>query len=161
MEDINKDVLEFHPKAMQFVVNEYPCILLLGIGVFCRGIEGFPFIKLLEAGCLLLILYLIYQWIFLLRSRFIVTDEQLIHRYGVFTRQADYIELYRVVDFKEHSSFLQQLAGLKTVIVYSGDRTHTCLKIPGLEQNFRLVDYIRERVERNKRRKGIYEITNR
>lgn len=71
------------------------------------------------------------------------------------------MELYRVVDFREHRSFLQQLTGLKTVSVYSGDRMTPKLDIRGVEYRTNLVDHIRERVETNKQRKGIYEITNR
>ena len=71
------------------------------------------------------------------------------------------MELYRVVDFREHRSFLQQLTGLKTVSVYSGDRMPPKLDIRGVEYRTNLVDHIRERVETNKQRKGIYEITNR
>ena len=29
------------------------------------------------------------------------------YRHGVFSRSCDYMELYRVVDFREHRSFLQ------------------------------------------------------
>ena len=76
-------------------------------------------------------------------------------------RDSDYIELYRVVDFKENRSFLQQLAGLKTVSVYSGDRNTPRLDIIGVRNSMNLVAHIRERVEYNKQRKGIYEITNR
>ena len=59
------------------------------------------------------------------------------------------------------NSLLQQLCGLKTVSVHSGDRTTPQLDIIGMGINDDLVTVIRGRVELNKRRKGIYEITNR
>ena len=90
-----------------------------------------------------------------------ITDEQLIYEHGVITRSSDYVELYRVVDFAERSNLLQQLCGLKTVSVHSGDRTTPRLDIIGMDMNNDLVPVIRGRVELNKRRKGIYEITNR
>lgn len=65
------------------------------------------------------------------------------------------------MDFAERSNLLQQICGLKTVSVYSGDRTTPRLDIIGVGINENLVPIIRERVEQNKRRKGIYEITNR
>lgn len=105
--------------------------------------------------------YLAYSCLFLLRCRFTITGEQLIYERGVFSRKSDFIELYRVVDFKENRSLLQQLVGLKTVVVYSGDRTHPHLVITGVHNRVPLVAIIRERVEYNKQRKGIYEITNR
>ena len=90
-----------------------------------------------------------------------ITSEQLIYEHGVIIRSSDYVELYRVVDFAERSNLLQQICGLKTVSVYSGDRTTPRLDIIGVGINENLVPIIRERVEQNKRRKGIYEITNR
>ena len=55
----------------------------------------------------------------------------------------------------------RSLTGLKTVSVYSGDRMTPKLDIYGVEYRTNLVGHIRERVETNKQRKGIYEITNR
>lgn len=54
-----------------------------------------------------------------------------------------------------------KLAGLKTVSIYSGDRTTPRLDIIGVKANDDIVAVVRERVEYNKLRKGIYEITNR
>lgn len=106
-------------------------------------------------------LYLLYRFIYLRRTEYLISSEQIIYRHGVFSRSCDYMELYRVVDFREHRSFLQQLTGLKTVSVYSGDRMTPKLDIYGVEYRTNLVGHIRERVETNKQRKGIYEITNR
>ena len=69
--------------------------------------------------------------------------------------------LYRIVDFSESRDILEQLFGLKTVSIYSGDRTNPKLDIYGVKEKLDVVAIIRERVEYNKRRKGIYEITNR
>ena len=80
---------------------------------------------------------------------------------GVFTRDEDYIELYRVVDFAERKNLLQQLFGIKTVTIMSGDRTTPKLCVQGVKDNTDLVTIIRERVEYTKTQKPIYEITNR
>ena len=50
--------------------------------------------------------------------------------------------------------------GIKTVIIHSQDRTNSCLMMEGIKDKHHLVSNIRMRVEFNKRRKGIYEITN-
>ena len=70
------------------------------------------------------------------------------------------MELYRVVDFLEHQSLLQQLCGLKTVSILSMDRSTPRLNLIGIRRGNDIVALIRERVELNKRKKGIYEITN-
>lgn len=140
--------------------------------------QGFMFlltvILLLLAGCdelrlripLLIIssittLMMLYGCLFISTLKFVVTAEQLIVEHGVFHRSNDYIELYRVVDFREHRDIMEQLFGLKTISIFGGDRTNPQLDIYGIRESLDLVAIIRERVEYNKQRKGIYEITNR
>ena len=89
-----------------------------------------------------------------------IGSEQLISRHGVLSRKTDYMEQYRIVDFVEHQSLMQQLCGLKTVRILSMDRNTPRLDLVGIRHNFDVVTLIRERVEYNKRKKGIYEITN-
>lgn len=105
--------------------------------------------------------FMLYGCLYLHKLRYIITSEQLIIQRGVLTRTSDYIELYRVVDFSENRDILEQLFGLKTVWIFSGDRTNPKLDIYGIRENIDVVNIVRTRVEYNKRRKGIYEITNR
>lgn len=157
----DSEIKIYRPDLRQFVINELHRLLLLVVGILCCGLEELPFVDFLKGLCLLLGIYLGYQFLYLLRNRFTLTGEQLIYERGVFTRKIDFVELYRIIDFKENCSFLQQLAGLKTVVVYSGDRTHPQLSIPGIQSRTPLVNLIRERVEYNKQKKYVYEITNR
>ena len=94
------------------------------------------------------------------RTRYHIGCEQLISQHGVLSRKTDYMEQYRIVDFVEHQSLMQQLCGLKTVRIFSTDRNTPRLDLVGIEYDFDAVTLIRERVEYNKRKKGIYEITN-
>ena len=55
---------------------------------------------------------------------------------------------------------MQQLLGLKTVSIYSGDRTCPRLDIIGVPEDQNLIRTIRERVEYNKRMANIHEFTN-
>ena len=137
---------------MQFVINELPLLLLCPIGLIYAGMDGLPLTHLILALTLILSLILLYRFIYLKRMTYSVGNEQFVFEYGVF---------HRKVDFNEHQTFIQQLCGLKTVSIYSGDRTTPRLDIIGVKNGCEYVSLIRERVEYNKRRKGIYEITNR
>ena len=70
------------------------------------------------------------------------------------------MDLYRIVDFHEHQSLLQQLCGVKPGRILSMDRNTPSLDLIGIRRRNDIVAIIRERVEINKRKKGIYEITN-
>lgn len=152
-------VVTIRPHWTQFVINELPWLLL------CIGGWSY-YIGWCSQGWLAVLLsllstVLLYRLAYLCRIKYRITSEQLMIVSGVFTHSLAYIELYRVVDYDEHRIFMQQLAGLKTVSIYSGDRTTPRLDIIGMRAEMDIVGCIRERVEYNKLRKGVYEITNR
>lgn len=149
------------PHWLQFIINELPGILLMGGCMIAGGIDAMPFANWFLIAAILLALRLLYAFVYLRRMEYRINGEQLIMEYGVFTRKSDYLELYRIVDFNEHRTLPQQICGLKTVTIYSGDRSNPKLVIIGVKNDLDLVSLIRERVEYNKQRKGIYEITNR
>ena len=148
------------PHAGQFVIDELPLILACMAGLVYGGIENMPLGGIAAAVSSLPLPVLLYRFIYLRRTRYHIGPEQFISEHGVFIRKVDYIELYRIVDFQEHQSLLQQLCGLKTVRILSMDRNTPRLDLTGVRRGNDIVPLIRERVEYNKRKKGIYEITN-
>ncbi len=152
--------ITLRPHPLQFVIDELIllvlCLLALGYG----GTDD-VFSELAVYAGLALLLYLIYKYIKLRRTVYTLSGEQLKKAEGVFTRDEDYIELYRVVDFAERKNLLQMLFGLKTVTILSGDRTTPKLSLQGVKETLDLVAIIRERVEYTKTQKPVYEITNR
>ena len=165
--------ISLRPQTAQFFIDELPLLLLCPVGLVYGGMENAPLASIATLLAVLLSLILIYRLIYLKRIRYHIGSEQLTAEHGVFQRSIGYIELYRVVDFHEQQSLLQQIFGLKTVTVLSmdrsvgsemcirdRDRTTPKLELTGLPKRINIVDIIRERVEFNKRRKGIYEITN-
>lgn len=151
----------FSPCKSQFVIDELPLLILCLAGLVYGGLSDALFTGLSLALSVFLSLCLAYRFIYMLRIRYHIGGEQLIREHGVFRRSVDYMELYRVVDFSEHQTLLQQLLGLKTVTVFSMDRSTPRLEMTGIANKRDIVSLIRDRVETNKRRKGIYEITNR
>ncbi|NDV84623.1 PH domain-containing protein [Bacteroides sp. 51] len=135
------------PHWLQFIINELPGILLMIGCLIIGGIDAMPFVNLFLVAAGLLSLRLLYNFVYLRRMEYRINGEQLIMEYGVFTRKSDYLELYRIVDFNEHRTLPQQICGLKTVTIYSGDRSNPKLVIIGVKNDLDLVSLIRERVE--------------
>lgn len=148
------------PHRIQFVIDELPSIIVCAAGWIYGGMEGRPFTAFAVWVAVLLSLVLLYRLIYLRRTRYYIGSEQIISKHGVLSRKTDYMEQYRIVDFVEHQSFMQQLCGLKTVRIFSTDRNTPQLDLVGIRRNLDVVRLIRERVEYNKLKKGIYEITN-
>lgn len=141
------------PHAGQFVIDELPAIVLCCAAWVYGGMEGLPLTALAVSVAALLALVLLYRFIYLRRTRYHIGSEQLISRHGVLSRKTDYMEQYRIVDFVEHQSLMQQLCGLKTVRILSMDRNTPRLDLVGIRHNFDVVTLIRERVEYNKRKR--------
>ena len=155
------ETIILRPHWKQFCITQLPFIILAAVTAGLAPSGLFPLCWLLWFPALFLITLLACHGLYLMRVRYVITEEQLIVHHGVLQRSTDYMELYRVVDYRQHRTLMQQLAGLKTVTVYSGDRNTPQLDIPGIPQEYDVVRAIRERVEWNKRMKGIHELTNR
>lgn len=160
MQMTHYDTISFRPHPVQFVINELPLMSVFLAVVVYGGMEDMPFGSMAAVLSALVFLILLYRYIYLHRIRYDITAEQLVCERGILLRKVDYMELYRIVDFQEKQSILQQLSGLKTVSIHSMDRNTPRLDLLGMKRGDGIVALIRERVEYNKRKKGIYEITN-
>lgn len=146
--------ISLRPKTTQFFIDELPLLFVAITGLVYGGMDDAPLGSIATLFAVLLSLYLAYQLIYLKRIRYHIGSEQLTAAHGVFQRSTGYIELYRVVDFHEHQTLLQQIFGLKTVTVLSMDRTTPKLALIGLPKQTAIVELIRERVEFNKKEKA-------
>lgn len=149
------------PHWGQFVIENVFYVVLLLVSALVLGYWDFPFRWLFHLALLIFFLILLYKYKYITSIRYCIGEEQLMVEHGIIDTRRDYMEMYRVVDYDETRSFAQRLFGLKTVSIYSCDRTRSRLDIKGVNARLNLVAIIRERVEYNKKLKGVYEITNR
>ena len=155
--------IRIHPSAMQFYAEDgfsIACVLALFAMAGYDGLTPKWMTPYIIGIAVIFILYLLYRYLYVTRTVYVITSEQLKYECGLFSCNRDFIELYRVVDYSERRSFLQILLGIKTVSIYSGDRTHPRLDLVGVSNKLDLISTIRERVELNKKRHNIHEFTN-
>lgn len=107
-----------------------------------------------------ILIFLVLRYVMLVNVKWIVEEETLCRIKGIFSKQTDYIEMYRITDYKENQSFLQRIMGVKTVTVYSTDRSDEVTDIPGVPADMNLIGIIRDNVEKCRKEKRIYEIAN-
>ena len=157
---INK-VVTLRPDWKQFIDCHLFFIAIEAIALVLGGMEQFGYNEVFLYISIIIAVYLAYQLLYFTRMKYIITAEQLIYIHGIFYHSTDYLELYRVVDYQQNRSLLQQILGLKTVVIQSGDRNTPILNLVGIKVKEDVVSVIRKRVEYNKKAKGIYEITNR
>ena len=156
MNDMQQTVRRFHiitlrPHWGQYIISQGFMFLVSLVLFLVAGHEAITFkMPFLILGSVTTLMML-YGCLYLSKLQFIVSSEQLIIQHGIFHRTSDYIE----------RCIMEQLFGLKTISIYSGDRTNPKLDIYGVREKLDVVGIIRERVEYNKQRRGVYEITNR
>ena len=159
--DITYTEIVLKPHLLQFVILNIGWIsLFLAVTVLLYYIDV-QYNTMLQIANVALAVMCLLKAVSLFSIKYIITNEQIIYIHGVLNRETNYIELYRVVDYQETRTFLQWLFGLKNVIIFSMDKNIKVLYIIGMKKRQNIIATVRERVEYNKKRKGIYEITNR
>ena len=155
------NIITLRPHWGQYIISQGFMFLVSLVLFLVAGHDAITFkMPFLVLGTVTMLMTL-YGCLYLSKLQYVISAEQLIVQQGVFHRTSDYIELYRIVDFSEQRDILEQFFGLKTISIYSGDRTNPKLDICGVQEKVDVVGIIRDRVEYNKQIKGVYEITNR
>ncbi len=112
---------------------------------------------LLFAPSILLLVDVLYSLLYQKTCVFVLTDERLIVRYGLFLRVEDEVELYRVVDVTQTIGLLQRLLGVGTVQVTSTDRTGNVV-MPLIRNPAAVRNAVRTEAEKCKSRRGSVRI---
>ena len=137
--NIASDDIILKPKFRYWLMKNFLLITLaIFVFIFSKYIREHELLKFISGTILVL---LIYQ--------------------GVLSKRINYIELYRVYDYEEKQSFIQSLINNTNIYIYSGDKSTPELLMNGLKANSDIIQTIRNRVEEQKKKKGIYEFTNR
>lgn len=145
----------------QFIANNFLLLLLLLVSVILSGFRNRDIAILSILLSFILFIVLLWKLLVIKNITWLITNEQIIYKKGVFFKTTDYLELYRIFDFVEQQSFLQQIISTKTIILVSGDKSNPRLKIFGISKSNNVLNVIRIRVEDAKKKNKIYEITNR
>ncbi len=148
------------PRTMQWTVMFLPHIITAIAGYVYAGMEGMPLTGFVLFMSLALSLYLMYKLVYMRTIKYHVNGQQLITSFGLFHLERNYMELYRVVDFYEHQSLMQRLCGLKTITIFSTDRSTPQLHVIGIPNGTDLVGYLRPLVFANRERMRIHEFAN-
>lgn len=114
----------------------------------------------LSASSLVLWIHLIYLYVAMRSFRWKVSDDTIMRKQGIISKEVDYLELFRVVDYAETQTALQRMLGCKTVRIMSSDKSDSIMPIFGVPAKMDLVKSIRTRVEKCKHENNIFEVAN-
>lgn len=110
--------------------------------------------------CLLIIPipWSIWKMISTAKQNYAVTTQRLTLETGVFKRQLEEIELYRIKDTQLTRTFIQRMLKLGTITVISSDESMPRLVIPWIKDPARVRQLLRENVELVRRARGVREL---
>ena len=146
--NIASDDIILKPKFRYWLMKNFLLITLaIFVFIFSKYIREHELLKFISGTILVLLIF--------------ITREQIKIYQGVLSKRINYIELYRVYDYEEKQSFIQSLINNTNIYIYSGDKSTPELLMNGLKANSDIIQTIRNRVEEQKKKKGIYEFTNR
>ena len=126
--------------------------LFLFIGNDYLDLTHFRLIFCIPIFCLYL-----YRVLYIKTSIYLITAEQIKHQRGIFSLEIDFIELYRVKDFKIRKPFMLRLISAMILDLETSDKSHPLVRLSGIKSN-NLVNIIRERVEKNRMDKRVFEV---
>jgi len=89
---------------------------------------------------------------------YIITTQRVRVISGLFSKEVQEIELFRVKDTAARQAFLQRLLGLGTITVLSGDEGHPRLVLDGVPRALEMRERLRQEVLTLRQRFGVREV---
>lgn len=160
MEDKDNDNLRLKIVPIYALYKQLPTLFLM---LLCIGIYPLvPFLvkydfRFIVIGIvLILLLKMIYGYLWYHLMRIELFQDRMTFKEGVFSTKTDFLELYRVKDYKVYQSFFMRLFKIQNIILITSDKSRKIIEIKGIEKT-NVVNIIRIQVEKQRRVKGVRE----
>lgn len=103
---------------------------------------------------------MMWSYVVLYNISYIIEQEQIIVKRGVFIKTTNYMEMYRIYDFQKRQNIIEAAIGIMSITLLSRDLTNPTVKFIGIMNDDSVIPLIRDRVETEKQRKHIVEFNN-
>lgn len=101
-----------------------------------------------------------WNYIVLQHITYIIEQEQIIVKRGVFFRTTNFVEMYRIYDYEKKQNLVELWLHIMNIVLLSRDLSNNRTVFVGIQNSDDIIPIIRDRVEREKQRKGIVELNN-
>lgn len=112
---------------------------------------------ILLIGISLPLLIIIYRIIYWRCIKYEITTDQIKYSRGVFNRQVDFLEMYRIKDFDQKQSLIMSILGIMHIRLMTSDISHPMLELKGIPVS-NITDVIRQLVEESRKENRVYAI---
>jgi uncharacterized membrane protein YdbT with pleckstrin-like domain len=104
------------------------------------------------------LLNLAYQILRVYCIRYEVHAEELRYYSGIFRRRHEFIENYRIKDYKVERPLIYRLFGMGNLIIYTSDKTTPVFRLDAIRDPEEKQIILRGLVELNRREKHVFEV---
>jgi uncharacterized membrane protein YdbT with pleckstrin-like domain len=137
MDEILKQQLPFSLISEKLAIHIYRFSVYLGTYVLLNLVY-----KILQVYCI----------------RYEIDAEELRCYSGIFRRKHEYVELYRVKDFRVERPLTYRMFGLGNLIIYTSDKTTPIFRLDAIRNPEEKYKILRGLVELNRREKHVFEV---
>ena len=106
----------------------------------------------------LVLLNLAYQTLRVFCIRYEIDTEELRCYSGVFNKKHEFIENYRIKDYRIDRPLIYRMFGLGNLIVYTSDKTTPVFRLDAIRDPEEKYKILRGLVELNRREKHVFEV---
>ena len=160
MEDKNNHNIRLKIVPIYALYKQIPVFFLM---LLCIGIYPLvPFLvkydfRFLIIGIVSILFFkIIYGYLWYHLMRIDLYEDRMTFKEGVFSVKTNFLELYRVKDYKVHQSFLMRLFKIQNIILITSDKSRKVIEIKGIEKS-NVINIIRIQVEQQRKKKGVRE----
>ncbi len=102
--------------------------------------------------------YLGYHMLKIYCIRYEIGSEELRYYSGILRRKHEFIELYRLKDYRIDRPLIYRLFGLGNLTIYTSDKTTPVFKMEAIANPKMIYKTLRDLVEQNRREKHVFEV---
>ena len=153
---INNENIEVKPTSSYALFNSLPDLLCsIVIGIVAMRFHY----KIMNWATTLLLAYSVYKYFYIRSHSYFITPEQIIHQWGILSKTAQSIELYRVRDYIVTQSLPQRMMGAMQLTLLTYDKGEPVLVMAGIPHST-IAQVIRNRVQQCRKNNRILTIDN-
>lgn len=104
------------------------------------------------------LLNLAYQVVRVYCIRYEIHAEELRYYSGIFRRKHEFIENYRIKDYRVERPLIYRMFGLGNLIIYTSDKTTPVIRLDAIKEPEEKYKILRGLVELNRREKHVFEV---
>jgi uncharacterized membrane protein YdbT with pleckstrin-like domain len=145
--------IQIKPSPIFAFIKAIPFLLFAAFFLYISN-RYFPLIIWFS---LLAIIMAIYRYLYIRKAIYLVTEQYIRITRGIFFKQVDTVELFRVKDYIIAEPFVLQVFRLMDVHLKTTDPDAPEIWLRGIPQSD-IIDIIRERVLETRQHNRIYEI---